>query len=141
MIVARTFDAGFVNAVVNSPDVRPFVGPGGELDLSEAVAKPENWFLMGEHGGFLLAWSAPGVHEVHTFILKSGRGDWACDAALATIRFATENGATMLWTKIPADQPNVSAFAYKMGMRETGQFVETFNKPYAVSSMELRRCQ
>lgn len=134
-------DAATVNAVVNHPDVRPFVGPGGDLDLSAAVAQPDNWFLMGEHGGFALIQSAPGVHEVHTFIKRSGRGVWARDAARKGISFAAEHGDSVLWTKVPGDQPNVAQFARGMGMQPTGEQIETFGKPYAVYKMEVGPCQ
>lgn len=130
-------DAGFVNWIVNHPDVRPFIGPGGELDLSEAVARPENVFLMGEHGGFGLIWSAPAVHEVHTFVIGAGRGRWARQAARETIDHASRRGDQMLWTKIPEDQPNVRAFAEEMGMSPTGERIDTFGKPYGVYKMEL----
>lgn len=141
MIVERSFDAEYVNAVVNAPEVRPFIGPGDYLDLSEAVARPENWFLMGEHGGFALIWSAPGVHEVHTFILREGRGRWARQAASDGVAFAASQGDRMLWTKIPDDQPNVALYARAMGMQDTGVSIETFGKPYAVYKMELDTCQ
>ena len=130
-----------VNEVVNHPDVRPFIGPGGEIDLSEAVSRPENWFLMGEHGGFALIWSAPNVHEVHTFIKRSGRGVWARAAAQSMIDYAADHGDLMLWTKISEDQPHVKGFATAMGMKPCGFSVETFEKPYFIYSMELAPCQ
>lgn len=136
-LVALSRDAERINAIVNHPDVRPFIGPGGALDLSAAVERPENWFLMGEHGGFGLIWSAPGVHEVHTFILKTGRGQWAREAAAAVISYAAVRGDYMLWTKIAPEQVNVIAFATGMGMWETGQIVETFDAPYLVYKMEI----
>lgn len=136
----RCLDPGRVNAIVNHDEVRPFVGPGGYLDLSEAIARPENWFLIGEHGGFGLIWSAPGSHEVHTFILKSGRGRWARDAARHTIEYAGANGDAMLWTKIPDDQPNVAMFATCMGMKDAGFAIETFEKPYRIYKMEVGPC-
>lgn len=134
-------DASRVNAIVNHDDVRPYIGPGGEIDLSEAVARPENWFLMGEYGGFALIWSAPGVHEVHTFILEGGRGRWARQAAKEGIDFARDRGDQMLWTKIPEGQPRVAIFAAAMGMSDTGEAIETFGRPYHVYKMELEPCQ
>ena len=134
-------DPDIVNWAVNHPDVRPFVGPGGELDLTEAVSRPENWFLMGQFGGFGLIWTAPGAHEVHTFVTKGGRGKWARDKAVETIAYAKAGGDRMLWTKIPDDQPNVRAFAQEMGMEPAGFEIETFGKPYAVYKMEFVTCQ
>ncbi len=143
LAVAPSRDVAFINAVVNDPSVRPFVGPEylGELDLSEAVARPENLCMFGRWGGFLLAWSAPGVREVHTMILPEGRGAWARQARAEMIAYCATQGDTMLWTKIPADQPHVRRFAIEGGMRATGMTVATFGLPYAIYSMELARCQ
>jgi hypothetical protein len=50
-MLEKSHDVDRINAAVNHPDVRPFVGPGEDmLDLAPLVARAENWFLMGEHG-------------------------------------------------------------------------------------------
>ena len=135
----RSYDAERINLVINDPDVRPFVGgiDLGDIDITSAVERPENWFLMGEHGGFGLIWTAPNVHEVHTFVLPSGRGKWATGAAEAMIDFARKNGDTMLWTKIPAKLKHVGAYARMMGMKTTGMVSEMFGEPYEIYKMEL----
>lgn len=138
-MLERSFDAARINAVVNHPDVRPFVGALdlGDLDLSTVVAAPEHWFLMGDHGGFLLAWSAPGVREVHTFVLPEGRGRWANEARAAMLEYAAANGTRQLWTKIHPDHRHVARFARQGGMQSTDEMVETFGTPYRVYTMEL----
>lgn len=135
--VARSRASERINAIVNHPDVRPHIGPGGELDLSAAVADPANWFLMGDHGGFALINTAPGEYEVHTFILKSGRGRWARQAAKDGIAFARSHGAGWLWTKIPPHQSHVEAYAREMGMTDTGKHELTFGIPYRIFGMNL----
>ena len=138
-MLARTFDADRVNDVVNHPAVLPFVGgvEGERLDLSPLVEQPEHWFLMDDHGGFMLAWSAPNVREVHAFVLPEGRGQWAADRRAEMLDYARANGAKMLWTKIPPDLPHVERFARQGGMRPTDDVLETFGKPYRVFAMEL----
>lgn len=138
-MLARTFDAGKVNAVVNHPAVLPFVGgvEGEVLDLSALVERPEHWFLMDDHGGFMLAWSAPGVREVHTFVLPEGRGQWAADRRAEMLDYARANGTRALWTKIPEDLPHVERFARQGGMKPTDDVIETLGKPYRVFAMEL----
>lgn len=136
----RCFDPDTVNTVVNHPDVRPFVGiggPDGYLDHSAPILRPENWFLLGEHGGFALTFSAPGVHEVHTFILKSGRGAWAMQAAQEMIAYARDHGDCMLWTRIHPSQAHVATFAVRNGMTPAGMVLETFGQPYDVYKMEI----
>lgn len=141
-MLERSFDAARINAVVNHPDVRPFVGPEdlGELDLAPVAARPEHWFLMGDHGGFLLSWSAPGVREVHTFILPAGRGRWAVEARKAMLEYAAQNGTKQLWTKVLPEHRHVDRFARQGGMQLTDEMVETFGALYRVYSMELGEC-
>lgn len=126
--------------MINDPAVRPFVGPEdlGPLDISEQVANPVNLFVMGEHGGFGLLWTAPFTREVHTFILKEGRGIWAREAAQAGIELARQHGTAILWTRIPQGRlPNVHAFAKWMGMRPTGEVIQTFDEPHDVYMMAV----
>lgn len=139
MRLSRTQDADAVNAVVNHPDVRPYVGApdAGYLDLGELAARPEHWFLIGEHGGFALLWTAPRTYEVHTFILKSGRGEWGNAARAEAIDFAKRHKAEILWTKIPPQAPHVERFARQGGMQPTGEVVETFGVPHRIFKMEL----
>jgi hypothetical protein len=129
-----------INAAVNHPAVRPHLGMPdvGNLDLSESVAKPENIFPIGEHGGFALIWTAPFAREVHTFISPEGRGAWARNAAREGIEMARECGTRLLWTRIPPEGPNVRVFAALMGMAPTGEVISTFGTPYAIYSMEVK---
>lgn len=138
-MLERCFDAHLVNLAANHPDVRPYLGPEclGELDFSEAVADEMNWFLMGQFGGFALAWTAPGVYEVHVFVLPEGRGKWAAQIRQATIDFAKANGAKMLWARIAPAAKFVSHFARRGGMQPTGEMIYTLGHAYDVYKMEL----
>ena len=138
-MLVRSHDAARINAVVNHPEVRPHVGAPelGDLDVTDLVERPEHWFLMGDHGGFMLSWSAPGVREVHTFVLPEGRGKWAEDARAAMLDYARKNGTEMLWTKIAEDDRHVIRYARQGGMQFTGDVLETFGKPYRIYRMEL----
>ena len=143
MTVSLCRDAAWINRVVNDPEVRPYVGPVelGELDMSGLMGQAENLFLMGEHGGFALIWTAPKTLEVHTFILPSGRGEWARQAASEGMELARQSGAERLWTRIPPDLPHVKLYARGMGMKPTGEVIQTFDKPYRIYSMEINSCQ
>lgn len=138
-MLSRCYDVGLVNRIVNDPSVRPHVGAPelGDIDLAPVMERPEHWFLIGEHGGFLLSWSAPGVYEVHTFILPEGRGRWGAEARTEMLRYARQHGADRLWTKIAEDARHVERFARQGGMQPTGEVVETFGKPYRIYRMEL----
>ncbi len=140
-ILSLSDDCARIHSIVNHPDVRPYVGPGDDdLNLSEVINRPENWFLIGEHGGFGLIWSAPGVHEVHTFILKSGRGRWAVDAAHSMIEYAATHDDFMLWTKIKPVMRNVIHYAIRMGIMPTRMTIDTFGEPYGIYKMRIGQC-
>ena len=138
-MLARSFDVEAINAAANRPDVRPFIGPAslGELDFEDAVTDYNNWFLMGEHGGFVLVWSAPGVYEVHVFIATEGRGKWAAQAWVAAREYAAQNGAKMLWARIAPAAKFVSMFARRGGMKPTYEMLYTLGSAYDVYKMEL----
>lgn len=138
-MLQRCADADLVNLAVNHPDVRPHVGAPdeGELDLGPLVERPEHWFLMGEHGGFALLWTSPRTYEVHTFILRSGRGQWANAARSAMLGYAKRHGAERLWTRIPPQARHVERFARQGGMQPTAEMIETFGAPHRIFMMEL----
>lgn len=119
----RTTDATAINALVNDPAIRPHVG--GDIwqfvDLTAVAAQPANLFLLGEHGGFGLVWTAPCTMEVHTFIRPAGHGAWALGAARDMVRMAGEHGARRLWTRVEPKDRHVAAFARRSGMRPAGQ--------------------
>lgn len=123
-MLGRCFDAGIINATVNHPDVRPYVGGDvtQPLDLSAAIEQPRNVFLMGEHGGFGLSWCAPHTYEVHTFIVPNGRGRWALAATregIATMR--DEYGADRIWTRVADDHLHTKLFTRAAGMKPAGE--------------------
>lgn len=138
-MLTRSFDVDAINAAANRPDVRPFIGPAslGELDFEDAVTDYNNWFLMGEHGGFVLVWSAPGVYEVHVFIATEGRGKWAAQAWIVAREYAAQNGAKMLWARIAPAAKFVSMFARRGGMKPTYEMLYTLGSAYDVYKMEL----
>lgn len=104
MIVERHFDAHKINAVLNDPDVRPDIAelPDGLVDVSAGVADTNNVLLMGEHGGCFLIKLMPGVYEVHTQALLSGRGQWIAEFVRAGSDWMfTHTDAYEIITRIP----------------------------------------
>ncbi len=111
MQIERVLSPEPINAVMNHPDVRPWVTrPGdGALDLTPVVADRRNVVLMGEHGGSAIHWLMGGLYEVHTAILPDGRGKWALDFAHAASKWMfTHTDATEITTKVPVS--NRAAF-------------------------------
>lgn len=142
----RTTDADAINALVNDPAIRPHVGGdvAQPVDLTAHVAHPANLFLLGEHGGFGLMWSAPGTMEVHTFVRPAGHGAWALAAARDMVRMAGEHGAVRLWTRVEPNARHVAAFARRSGMRPAGQLTCDLGAGpvlYDLMEMEVSPCQ
>lgn len=124
MIIKRAADAAFLNQVLNHPDVRPWVADmaEGPLDLSPAIANPNNVCLIGRHGAFMCFKVLPARYEVHTQVLPEGRGQWAAEFAQAGARYmfcATD--AVEILTRVP--QGHVAATALTRAMRFDAEFV------------------
>lgn len=121
-LLTRSMDAGAVNRVANDPEVRPFVGGEGELDLTAVVRNPLNVVLWSQFGGFIWAWSAPQTFEVHTLILPEGRGKWATRAAREAMAVMADiYGGRHLWTRVRRDLVHVRRFAQSAGMTVCGE--------------------
>jgi hypothetical protein len=118
----RTFDAERINALVNDPTIRPFVGGDGQsfIDLTSAVEDHKNYFLGGDHGAFAFTWSSPRSYEVHTFILPSGRGTWSRGFARAARDYMQSIGTRQLWTRVPVGAENIAAFTEDAGFSRCG---------------------
>lgn len=110
--VVRDPGAAVINRIVNNPEVRPFIGVPemGEVDMSTLVGNPRNCNLIGEHGGMLAVQHLNGIYEIHTHVLKSGRGAWAIGMVKAALHhlFTRENAVEVL-TKVP--KGNIAARA------------------------------
>jgi hypothetical protein len=128
--------------VVNHPAVRPFAGlpDAGDLDFSPLVACPEHVALLGEHGGFLLIWSGPGIRELHVFLLPGGRGKWGFDAQAEVIAYAQDHEIRTLWARITPQMRHLALYARHGGMRPTGETIEAFGTAYRIFAMEVPTC-
>lgn len=121
LTVHREFAADNINAVVAHPDVRPWVGGTGPLDLTSVVADPNNVLLMGEGGGLLFQCLAPGLYEVHTQFIPEARGPRALQAVKDALRWMfTKTDCIEVVTKVP--DGNVAAYALVRAIKGTCQF-------------------
>jgi hypothetical protein len=105
-------DATRLNAIVNHPDVYPWVKgfADGELDISPVLQEEGTVCLLGEHGGLLFHKLQPGLYEIHTQIKREGRGPWALHCAQAALHWLfSKTDAVEVLTKCP--QGNVAAKA------------------------------
>jgi hypothetical protein len=118
-VVRRTLDARPFNAVANHPDVRPWIGGEGPLDLAALVGDPANFALEAEHGGWILARHEPGIYELHTLFLPEGRGRTCLAAWREAERFMfAATDAREIVTRIPAHNAAAAFAARLCGFKE-----------------------
>lgn len=119
MNIRRDFSANAVNAVLNNPEVRPWVADMGEgaIDLTRAVANTNNILLMGEFGGCMFYRIMDGMYEVHTQVLPEGRGQWVKDFLMAVRHFIwTRTDAIEVTTRVPHGHEGAKRAAEFAGM-------------------------
>lgn len=124
-MIRRTMDAAFLTEVANDPQVRPFLGGDGPLDIGQVARDPANVLLVatgrdGEPvGGWVLHPILPAVYELHTMFLPAGRGKLFFAAAAEMFRFMfAETDALEIVTKCPDDNPGARMAASTVGFRE-----------------------
>lgn len=119
-VIERHLDALHLNTILNDPYVRPDVAEPGDhpLDLTNAVANQNNYCLMAEFGGCMFFNLMPGVYEVHTQSLASGRGEYMKEVVrnCADWMFG-KTDAFEIVTRIPAHHMGAKGLAQSVGMR------------------------
>jgi len=118
-ILWREHDASRINAVLNHPEIRPWVADmsEGEIDISQQVANPRNVLLMGKYGGCMCFQIFPGVYEVHTQVLPEGRGKWSLDFVRAGSDWMfTRTDCYDILTRVPMGHVAARALALAAGM-------------------------
>lgn len=118
-MIRRTMDAKAINALVNDPTIRPYVGGEGELDLTDVVHNPANYVLEAEGGAWILGLLMPGTYELHTCFRPEGRGKGYFAAAREALRYMfAETECLEIVTKCPDDNPGARMAANLMGFHE-----------------------
>jgi len=116
MSLRRTFEATFLNQVVNDPRVRPWLGGDrkSRLDLQPAIDEGAI-ALINRDGGFLFVPKGEGVFEVHTQFLPSVKGKAVWFAREAARYMFKTIGAEKLVTDVPEDNQAALGLALKTG--------------------------
>ena len=122
-MIRRTLDATFLNTAANHPDVRPWVGGDGPLDLTAVIADPANIAIEAEHGGWVLVRHEAGTYELHTMFLRAGRGRRYFEQAADALRYVfTASDAREIVTRVPVLNRGATFAAMRCG------FVERFTR-------------
>lgn len=114
--VVRSYDAAAFNAVINHPDVFPWVaGPlDVTLDVTDWLKDETHILLTNEHGGFLFHPLGDGVYEVHTQFVPEGRKQ-AYRAAQSAARFMfTQTDCASILTYVPQNNTRAKALTLAM---------------------------
>jgi hypothetical protein len=113
----RTLDASFFNEICNHPEVRPWLGGEGELDLTALVSNPQNYALRFDGGGFILQAGPAASFEVHSQFTPEGRRT-SFEAMRAGMDYMfTRTPALQLTTFLPDNNPAAKGLAIKGGFR------------------------
>lgn len=113
----RTLDPSGFNRVCNHPDVRPWLGGEGEIDVSAVVGNPENYALWFGDGGFILHAGPAASFEVHSQFTPEGRRT-SFEAMQAGMDYMfTRTNAVQLTTFLPDNNPAARGLALKGGFK------------------------
>lgn len=143
-MIQREFTADRLNAIVNHPEVHPWVAlPGqGDLDLSGAVADQRNILLMSDAGGILFVFHEQGIYEAHSQFLPEARGRQALRVMREAFRWMfTATPCMEILTQVPVHNRAAALFARHCGgtlefTRENAWM--TADGPIAVEYFALR---
>jgi hypothetical protein len=114
----RTMDAAFFNAVCNHPDVRPWLGGEGEVDVSSIVTDPQHYALRFSGGGFILHAGPAASFEVHSQFTPEGRRS-SFEAMRAGMDYMfTRTNCLQITTFLPDNNPQAKALWLKGGGRD-----------------------
>lgn len=110
-MIRRTLDPTFLNGVCNHPDVHPWLGHEGPIDLGPALLNPDNYALVCEGGGFVLMQHEPGVYEVHSQFLPEAKGQ-AIEAMRHGFDYMfTRTDAHTIFSQVPDNNKAAQAMA------------------------------
>jgi hypothetical protein len=113
----RTFDASLFNAVCNHPEVRPWLGGDGELDVSHLVSDEQNYALWFGDGGVILVAGPGASFEVHSQFTPEGRRS-SFEAMRAGMEYMfTRTHAMQLTTFLPDNNRAAKGLALKGGFK------------------------
>lgn len=100
-MITRTYNADFINSVINHPSVKEGAEVKDILDVSGVVANLRNFILVNEFGGFLVIKLMDGLYECHTQFLPEGRGQAAINAVNEALHYIfTKTDCTRIVTKV-----------------------------------------
>jgi hypothetical protein len=120
--VIRTLESEDLNRIANDPEVRPWLGGEGFIDLTEIAANPDNICLLtpNRDGAYVLHKLQSGMYEAHSLALETARGKPMLTLMRDGFRWMfTATDALEICTKCPDGNPAAARWADLAGFRET----------------------
>lgn len=126
----RTFDASFLNAVANHPEVRPWLGGAGEIDLRAVIDNPVNVAFQTDAGGFVvIKLDDCGLYECHSLFLPDARETTAATMRESLRYMFCETDCAEIVTKIPEANRGALGLARAGGFRALFERDEAWDMP------------
>lgn len=121
----RTFDAAWMNSIVNHPEIYPFVkGPlEGPLDMTAVLENHDNVVLKepAGFGGWLFHCLGQGIYECHSSFLPEGRGPRLRELAAESLNWMFGNtDAGIILGRCPVNNEPVTRLTKMMGFKYIG---------------------
>jgi hypothetical protein len=111
-MIKRTYNAEFINSVINHPSVIKGTEFKELADVSAIASDLRNHVLVNEFGGFLVIKKMEGIYECHTQFLPEGRGQLAVEAVQEAMRYMfLETDCIRIITKVNVNNKAVRLFA------------------------------
>lgn len=117
-MIRRTLDPTLFNEVCNHPEVRPWLGGQGAMDVSSIVTNPQNYALWAGAGGFILHAGPAASFEVHSQFTPEGRSH-SFEAMRAGMDYMfTRTNCLQITTFLPDNNSAAGGLAIKGGFRK-----------------------
>ncbi len=120
-------DPDFINAIVNSPAVRPFVdysGREGPIDVSPIVGSPTRtgivWLSNQEDAVAAFPQTGDREYQIHLFFGETCRGRKALDTMGEMLDWLKPY-ADSVWGAVPVDHARAVWFASALGFTQEGE--------------------
>ena len=126
----RTLDATRLNEIANHPAVRPWLGGVQVIDLSEAIANPDNFAFLTDdgNGAYVYHRLAAGLYMVHTLSTPEGRGREMLTARTASLReMFVKSDAVEIVTLVPDGNKGADVWASHAGFVEQHRREKAFD--------------
>ena len=146
-------DIEIVNRIMTAPDIYPWISDDGSPSADEFSAEiflnnPDIYVLQpNEYSIFLFIPFVSFVYQMHTCVLKEGRGKMAFKAARDVCRWMFENtDAVKLIGTVEENNRRMDVFARRIGAKKEGVLTKSYVKNGKISDlilfgMEKIKCQ